>query len=53
MHMNNSRKKKPDIISEDLIRKKAYELWLHRRDDAEANWYEARTILEKEITTSK
>ena len=54
--MKQSSNKREVSISEDLIRKKAYELWLIRGSDdgrAECDWIEARNILEKEAVTSK
>ncbi|MCA1990961.1 MAG: hypothetical protein LDL41_02785 [Coleofasciculus sp. S288] len=51
--MSKSAKKQTNIISEDLIGRKAYELWLARQDDAEGDWNKAREILEKELAASK
>ena len=54
--MKQSSNKREMSVSEDLIREKAYELWLTRGSNdgqPESDWTEAKSILEKEADVSK
>jgi len=52
--MGKAKKKQPVDISEDLICKKAYEIWLARQQfSAEDDWEKAKEILQNELNALK